>query len=324
MNSRHTHLPLNHTSAMTTTTESPVISRRYDFVLLFDVKDGNPNGDPDFANTPRFDQETRQGLVSDVALKRKIRDYVFTAKTASGAPEAGFDIFVLQGHSLESRQQMPFLVEGGIGKEKAKANDTKRADVDAARRWMCEHFFDIRAFGAVMSTTNFNCGQVRGPVQITFARSIDPISSTEHGITRVAYTKEEKKQGTSAQTEMGNKHTVAYGLYRAHGFVSPHLASGPNGTGFTEEDLTLLWNALENMFDLDRSAARGLMATRRLIIFEHASALGNAPAHKLFDAVHVERAGGADAAAAPRAFSDYNITINRAAIPAGVTVHERA
>lgn len=306
---------------MSTATTSPIVSRRYDFVVLFDVKDGNPNGDPDFANTPRFDHETLQGLVSDVALKRKIRDWVFAAKSTSGGIEAGCDIFVLQGHSLESRQKMPY--QESVGLDAAKGNKTDRSDIDRARAWMCEHFFDIRAFGAVMSTTEFNCGQVRGPVQITFARSIDPIASTEHGITRVAYTREEKRQGTSAQTEMGNKHTVAYGLYQAHGFISPQLAGGPNGTGFTEADLELLWMALDNMFELDRSAARGLMATRKVIIFEHESALGNAPAHRLFDAVKISRMPDGDSVKPPRAYTDYSVTIDRAMIPTGVTVHER-
>lgn len=307
---------------MTAAPQSPVITKRYDVVVLFDVKDGNPNGDPDFANMPRFDQETQQGLVSDVALKRKVRDYVYNAKSQSGEIERGYDVFVLQGHSLESRQRMPFDNLAEL-KGKQNANKTARNDIDRARRWMCDSFFDIRAFGAVMSTTDFNCGQVRGPVQITFARSVDPIASTEHGITRVAYTKEEKKTGTGAQTEMGNKHTVAYGLYRTHAFVSPHLAGGPNGTGFTEEDLDLLWTALDNMFELDRSAARGLMATRKVIIFEHDSPLGNAPAHRLFDAVKVERAATSDPAKPPRSFQDYVVTIDRERIPNGVTVHER-
>ena len=187
-------------------------------------------------------------------------------------------------------------------KDKANGNATERGDVDKARSWMCENFFDIRAFGAVMSTTDFNCGQVRGPVQITFARSIDRVLATEHGITRVAYTKEEKKQSTSAQTEMGNKHTVAYGLYRTHGFVNPSLADLPKGTGFGEMDLAVLWKALMNMFDLDRSASRGLMACRGLWVFKHESKLGNAPAHKLFELIKVSAKKEP-----PREFSDYQV-----------------
>src|SRR4051812_28330024 len=178
------------------------VSKRSDFVLLFDVKDGNPNGDPDMANTPRFDPETFQGLVSDVAIKRKVRDWVFAKKSESGQPAPGYDVFVLQGIALESRQRMPYDTLN----LKAAANKTSASDVTKARDWMCEHFFDVRAFGAVMSTTDFNCGQVRGPVQVTFARSLDRVLTMEHGITRVAYTREDKARGTTAQTEMGNKH----------------------------------------------------------------------------------------------------------------------
>lgn len=298
---------------------SPVIANRYDFVYLFDCKDGNPNGDPDMANTPRFDPETFHGIVTDVCLKRKIRDYVFTLRSQSGKPETGYDVFVLQGHSLESRQRMPYD-NLAVLKDKAKGNKTERADVEKARKWMCENFFDVRAFGAVMSTTDFNCGQVRGPVQITFARSIDRIMSTEHGITRVAYTTEEKTRSTAAQTEMGSKHTIAYALYCAHGFVSPHLAQPPNGTGFTETDLELLWQALLNMFDLDHSASRGLMACRGLWIFNHESKLGNAPAHTLFDRIIVEKKGGVES---PRDFGDYEILVKKEGLPANVNIIEK-
>lgn len=295
---------------------APVITHRYDFVYLFDVQDGNPNGDPDMANTPRFDPETFQGLVSDVCLKRKIRDYVYALKSQDGDIESGYDVFVLQGHSLESRQSMPYdHLETLRGK--ADGDKTPRDDVDEARAWMCQHFFDVRAFGAVMSTTKYRCGQVKGPVQITFARSIDRIFSTDHGITRVAYTQEAKKQSTSGETEMGSKHTVAYGLYQAHGFVSPQLAQPPKGTGFTEEDLDVLWQALVNMFDLDRSAARGLMACRGLYVFEHESALGNAPAHRLFDRVTAHRKPDIEA---PRSFRDYAVSIDDADMPRGVTL----
>jgi len=276
---------------------SRVIANRCDFIYLFDCTDGNPNGDPDMANTPRFDPETFQGLVSDVCLKRKVRDYVFALKSQEGKTEPGYDVFVLQGHSLESRQRMPY---DSLGDLKAEGSGTSRTDVERARDWMCKQFFDVRAFGAVMSTTEFNCGQVRGPVQITFARSIDRVLTAEHGITRVAYTTEKKQQSTTAQTEMGNKHTIAYGLYRAHGFVSPHLADPPRGTGFSEADLDLLWLALLNLFDLDHSASRGLMACRGLWVFKHESKLGNAPAHRLFDLITIEKRKDP-----PREFADY-------------------
>lgn len=297
------------------------ISKRIDILYLFDVKDGNPNGDPDFDNTPRFDPETMQGLVSDVCLKRKIRDYVYALKSQKGSIEKGYDIFVLQGESLESRQKMPYEhlkeLEG-----KAKGKDTKLSDVAMARNWMCENFFDVRAFGAVMSTTDFRCGQVRGPVQVTFSRSFDRVLTSDHGITRVAYTTEEKKQGTTAQTEMGHKHTVAYGLYGGHIFINPHLAVGKNGTGFTDEDLGVLKQALVNMFDLDHSAARGLMRARHAFAFEHDSVLGDAPSGKLFDLIDVKLKEGVET---PRSFSDYKITILdeiKANCPGKVTVSD--
>lgn len=297
---------------------STPIANRIDFLLLFDVKDGNPNGDPDFDNSPRFDPETFQGLVSDVCLKRKIREWVYAAKSQGGAIESGYDVFVLQGHSLESRQKMPYEHLAGLD-GKAKGAKTVRSDVEKAREWMCANFFDVRAFGAVMSTTDFNCGQVRGPVQLTFARSFDRVLSTEHGITRVAYTTEKKTSETSAQTEMGRKHTVAYGLYAAYGFITPAFAGGANGTGFSADDLDVLKKALVNMFDLDHSAARGLMRTRHVFAFEHASPLGNAQSGKLFDLVKVKRKEGVDS---PRGFEDYVITPLsdiKAACPDGVT-----
>jgi CRISPR-associated protein Csd2 len=283
---------------MTQVAASPVVANRYDFVFLFDCKDGNPNGDPDMANTPRFDPETFQGIVTDVCLKRKIRDYVFAAKTQDGKPEAGYDIFVLGGHSLESRQRMPYDNLAEL-KDKARDKNTEHGDIERAREWMCQNFFDVRAFGAVMSTTKFRCGQVRGPAQLTFARSMHRVLSTEHGITRVAYTTEEKTRSTSAQTEMGNKHTIAYGLYLGHGFINPFLAEQ---TGFTEEDLAILWQALGQMFDLDRSAARGLMACRGMWVFRHDSRLGNASAHRLFELVKITAKKEP-----PREFSDYEI-----------------
>lgn len=300
------------------------VSRRYDFVYLFDVRDGNPNGDPDFDNTPRFDPETFQGLVSDVCLKRKIRDYVFALKSQNGVPEKGYDIYVLQGPSLEDRQKRPYDNLAEL-KGKAKGKETDPNDIDAARAWMCRNFFDVRAFGAVMNTTEFRCGQVRGPVQLTFARSIDRVLSSEHTITRVAYTAEAKKASTSASTEIGHKHTVAYGLYRAYGFINPHFAAQ---TGFTQEDLEVLWKAMANMLGaFDASASRGLMAARHLFVFEHASALGEAPAHRLFDLIQVKkRTENGKEVETPRSYEDYivlGLEGIRSRLPASVTVTDK-
>jgi CRISPR-associated protein Csd2 len=245
------------------------IENRYDFVYLFDCQDGNPNGDPDSDNSPRFDPETFQGLVSDVCLKRKVRDYVRYAKTVDDAAESGYGIFVLSGNTLESNQRQPFEKWEGDDKPEAKGKDTKPTDIEKARDWMCRNFFDVRAFGAVMSTTEFNCGQVRGPVQITFARSIDRILPTEHTISRQAFTGEKDiKSGTGT---LGRKHTIPYGLYLAHGYINPVFAAK---TGFSEADLALLWKALANLFELDRSAARGTMSARGLYIFKHDCKLG--------------------------------------------------
>jgi CRISPR-associated protein Csd2 len=288
--------------------ESPIVTNRYDFVYLFDCQDGNPNGDPDFDNAPRFDPETFQGLVSDVCLKRKIRDYVALLKSANGSVEHGYRIFVMSGPTLESQQKMSY------DDLKIEPKTQDRNKIAEARAWMCQSFFDVRAFGAVMSTTDFNCGQVRGPVQITFARSIDRVFSTEHSITRVAYTKEEKAKSTTGSTEMGRKHTIAYGLYRAQGFVNAAFAAQ---TGFTEADLGVLWRALSNMFDMDRSAARGLMCARGLYIFKHSSTLGEAPAHKLFERVKVMPKPGIES---PRSFDDYTVTVDEAGLPTGVTL----
>lgn len=287
---------------------SETVQCRYDFVFLFDCQDGNPNGDPDYDNAPRFDPESFHGLVSDVCLKRKIRDYVALLKSANGAIESGYRIFVMSGPTLESQQKLPY------DDLKIEPKTKDRQKITQAREWMCQTFFDVRAFGAVMSTTDFNCGQVRGPVQITFSRSIDRIFSTEHGITRVAYTKEQKAAETTGSTEMGRKHTIAYGLYRAHGFVNAPFAAQ---TGFTEDDLAVLWRALGNMFDLDRSAARGLMSARGLFVFKHSSALGEAPAHKLFDRIKVEKKPGVES---PRSFADYTVAVDEAGLPAGVTL----
>lgn len=310
---------------MSHATADNIVSRRYDFVYLFDVRDGNPNGDPDFDNTPRFDPETFQGLVSDVCLKRKIRDYVFALKSQNGASEKGYEIYVLQGPSLEERQRMPYENLKEL-KDKAKGKDTDLNDVEAARDWMCMNFFDVRAFGAVMSTTQFRCGQVRGPVQLTFARSFDRVLSSEHAITRVAYTTEAKKaEKASGSGEIGHKHTVAYGLYRAHGFINPHLATQ---TGFTEEDLNVLWKAMANMLGaFDASASRGLMAARHLFVFEHASALGEAPAHKLFDLIQVKkRVENGKEVETPRSYEDYvvpGLEEIRSRLPAGVTLADK-
>lgn len=281
------------------------LENRYEFVLLFDVKDGNPNGDPDAGNLPRVDAETNDGLVSDVCLKRKVRNFVSLTK----AGEAGRDIYVAEKAVLTNQQKKAY---------EALGVEDKAENADPAKAWMCKNFFDVRAFGAVMSLKNYNCGQVRGPVQMTFARSVDSIVSAEHAITRmaVATEKEAEKQSGDNRT-MGRKFTVPYALYRENGFVNPYFA---DQTGFDGNDLELLWEALANMFDLDRSAARGLMATRRLIVFKHASKLGNAPAPALFDAVKIAKKEGVEV---PRDFSDYVVTIDRAAIPQGVEVIEK-
>ena len=282
------------------------LKNRYDFMLVFDVKDGNPNGDPDAGNLPRVDSETGEGLVTDVCLKRKVRNYVQLTKGA----EAGYDIFVKEKAVLNS------LVDDAYAELGIDANVKKPAkgeEIDKGRALMCKKFYDIRTFGAVMST-GANAGQVRGPVQLTFARSIDPIVTLEHSITRMAVTKVED---VDKERTMGRKNTVPYGLYVAYGFVSPALAAQ---TGFSEEDLDVLWTSLVNMFDQDHSAARGMMATQKLIVFKHASALGNAPSHKLFDVVKIVKKDGVTV---PRKFADYEVTIDQSAIPAGVEVIEK-
>ena len=267
------------------------LKNRYDFMLVFDVKDGNPNGDPDAGNLPRVDSETGEGLVTDVCLKRKVRNYVQLTK----GTEAGYDIFVKEKAVLNS------LVEDAYAELGIDANVKKPAkgeEIDKGRALMCKKFYDIRTFGAVMST-GANAGQVRGPVQLTFARSIDPIVTLEHSITRMAVTKVED---IDKERTMGRKNTVPYGLYVAYGFVSPALAAQ---TGFSEEDLETLWTALVNMFDQDHSAARGMMATQKLIIFKHDSALGNAPSHKLFDLIKIVKKKDV---VVPRKFTDYEVT----------------
>ena len=279
------------------------LKNRIDFVYIFDVQDGNPNGDPDAGNLPRVDAETGMGLVTDVCLKRKVRNYVQVAKQLAG----GYDIFIKEKAVLNA------LIDGAHEDESVKAAKDKTT---AARDVMCKKYYDVRAFGAVMSTGK-NAGQVRGPIQMTFARSVDPIAAAEHSITRmaVATEKEAEKQGGDNRT-MGRKATVPYGLYVCHGFISANLAQQ---TGFTAEDLELFFDALKNMFDVDRSAARGLMSAQRLIVFKHDSVLGNAPANKLFDLVKVERK---DKSITARSFTDYEVTINKDCLPKGVTIEE--
>ncbi|GAB6178764.1 type I-C CRISPR-associated protein Cas7/Csd2 [Desulfotomaculum defluvii] len=358
------------------------VQKRYDFVIFFDVKDGNPNGDPDAGNLPRIDAETGHGLVTDVCLKRKVRNYVglksgfipphdIYVKEKAVLGRAHVDAFNSIGITLgeETRVMIPdniredlqelILPEGVTIEEddenlllviaadadvkaikaelkeikpskeakkfiesnlkNVKARKPKSEEVEKGREWMCNRFYDIRTFGAVLSLKSApNCGQVRGPVQFTFARSVDPIVSLEHSITRmaVATEAEAEKQGGDNRT-MGRKFTVPYGLYRAHGFISAPLA---NQTGFSEDDLELLWEALENMFEHDRSAARGLMGTRKLFIFEHSSKMGDAPVQKLFDAITVKRK---DESKPARDFSDYLITVEKDKIPQGVILIER-
>lgn len=286
------------------------IKNRYDFVILFDVENGNPNGDPDSGNMPRIDPETGYGLVTDVCLKRKIRNYVETVKEG----ESGYRIYIKDNVPLNRSDREAYDY---LGIEPAKVADAKKKKENLdleIRDFMCGNFYDIRTFGAVMTTfvkDKLNCGQVRGPVQLSFAKSVDPIMPQEVTITRVAITTEAdaEKKGT----EMGRKYIVPYALYRAEGYVSANLAR--KTTGFSEEDLELLWQAIMNMFEVDHAAARGKMATRELIVFKHDSELGNAPAYKLFDLVKAEHREGVDT---PRAYSDYNVSVDEAALPSGV------
>ena len=277
------------------------IKNKIDFLYIFDVQDGNPNGDPDAGNLPRVDAETGMGLVTDVCLKRKVRNYVQVAKELT----SGYDIFIKEkailNNSIDAAHEEECVV-------------TAADRTMAARDVMCKKFYDVRTFGAVMSTGK-NAGQVRGPIQLTFARSVDPIMTSEHSITRmaVATEKEAEKQGGNNRT-MGRKATIPYGLYVCHGFISANLAKQ---TGFSEDDLQLFWEALKNMFDVDRSAARGLMSAQKLIVFQHNSMLGNAPANKLFDRVKIEKT-----TEIPRSFSDYCVTIDRDNLPEGVEIIE--
>ncbi len=311
---------------------SESIKNRYEFVILFDVETGNPNGDPDAGNMPRIDPETGLGLVTDVCLKRKIRNYVETVKEDA----TGYRIYVKDSVPLnrsDAEAGAPFSIQEKLeGIQKASSTEAKNIgrklkqddpEIDIKLRdWMCANFFDIRTFGAVMTTfvkAALNCGQVRGPVQLGFARSVEPIVPQEVTITRVAITTEadaEKKN-----TEMGRKYIVPYGLYRCEGYISANLAR--KTTGFSEDDLALLWEAILNMFENDHSAARGKMAVRELIVFRHDSELGCAPAWKLFDAVKVARVHPDDPAPA-RSYQDYQVTVDEAALPAGVACQRLA
>ena len=290
---------------------SDPIKNRYEFVVLFDVENGNPNGDPDAGNMPRVDPETGYGLVTDVCLKRKIRNFVEIVKEG----EAGYRIYIKDGVPLNTSDKEACAY---VGADPDKLKEAKKKDEhldEKIRDFMCRNFYDIRTFGAVMTTFTkgaLNCGQVRGPVQLGFARSVDPILPQEVTITRVAITTEadaEKKN-----TEMGRKYIVPYGLYRAEGYVSANLAR--KTTGFSEEDLNLLWTAILNMFENDHSAAQGKMAVRELIVFKHDTELGCAPAHKLFELVNAEHKDGVTA---PRSYGDYTVTVDEAHLPAGVT-----
>ena len=282
------------------------VSNRYEFVLLFDVKDGNPNGDPDAGNLPRIDPETGNGLVTDVCLKRKVRNYVGLVKEE----EPPFEIYVKEKAVLNRAHERAY--KAFELKPESKKLPKAVEDAKKVTGWMCKNFYDIRTFGAVMST-EVNAGQVRGPVQFGFARSVDRIFTGEHSITRMSVTKEADLE---KERTMGRKFTIPYGLYEVHGFISAPLAKQ---TGFSEEDLDLFWSALTNMFDHDRSAARGEMATRKLIVFKHDSELGNAPAHRLFELVAIKRK---DDSRPPRAFSDYEVAIDKSGVLEGVEIVE--
>ena len=287
-----------------------IIKNRYDFVVLFDVENGNPNGDPDAGNMPRIDQETGHGLVTDVCLKRKIRNYV----EAACEGKEGFRIYVKDRVPLERSNKEAFTY---LGVSDAEAKDIKKKDPDAdlkIRDFMCRNFFDIRTFGAVMTTftkAGLNCGQVRGPVQLGFARSIDQIMTQEVTITRVTKAKEDDNM------PMGRKYIVPYALYRVEGHVSANLAR--KTTGFSEDDLELLWKAVINMFEVDRSAARGNMAVRKLVVFKHDSELGNAPAYQLFDRINIQRRDMENPA---RSYNDYEVRVDKETMPSGVTCTE--
>ncbi|HEY1601361.1 MAG TPA: type I-C CRISPR-associated protein Cas7/Csd2 [Pirellulales bacterium] len=299
---------------MPTATASGIV-HRYEFVLLFDVINGNPNGDPDAGNAPRIDPETGHGLVSDVCLKRKVRNFISLVQSdANGSPSSGFDIYVKEKAVLNNQHQRAY--DALKLDPKAKTEKGKPTNEERARGWMCQTFFDIRMFGAVMST-GVNAGQVRGPVQFAFSRSVDPIVPLEQSITRMAVTtEEESKNQDGGNRTMGRKEIIPYGLYVAHGFISPQLAAQ---TGFNVDDLQLLARALDGMFEYDRSAARGEMSTRGLWFFKHESPLGNARASQLFELVEIRRR---DDAKPPRQFRDYEVTVHRERLPKGVSLLE--
>lgn len=273
------------------------LKNRYDFIYLFDVKDGNPNGDPDAGNMPRIDAETGEGLISDVCLKRKVRNYVTVVKGC----EAPYDIFIKEGSVLND------TINKTAGETKTKED---------ARKAMCDRYFDVRTFGAVMTTGKKNAGQVRGPIQLTFSRSISPIVTAEHTITRMAVTdaKESDANEMGTRQTMGRKYTIPYALYQVQGFVSANLAKQ---TGFSEKDLQLFWDALKNMFDIDHSAARGTMCPRKLIVFKHDTELGCAPSYQLFDLVKVTQK---DLTKPARSFNDYEVDVDKEQCPSGVTI----
>lgn len=310
-------------TAMTTQSESttaPAFSgpahldpnRRHDVVLLFDVTDGNPNGDPDAGNLPRVDPETMHGLVTDVAIKRKVRDWI----DATRGEQERYKIYVQQGIYLSDKQQRAYTARD------LKPGSKQGKDHSVAQTWMCENFFDVRCFGAVMGVTDFKAGQVRGPVQFTFARSADPIVPLDVSIARVALTnaKEERQAASSDDEEgsthgtLGRKSLIPYGLYRSYGFVNPHFGKR---TGFDSDDLAALWESLERMWDLDRSASRGLTACRGLYVFSHDSPLGNVAAHRLFDRVGIERTSNGTP---PRSFKDYQVRVDDSDMPSGVSL----
>ncbi len=285
------------------------MQNRYDFIYLFDVKDGNPNGDPDAGNLPRIDAETGQGLVTDVCIKRKVRNYVGLVH----GEQPPYEIYVKEKAVLNNQHKRAY--EELKLKSEAKKLPKKQEDAQNLTRWMCQNFFDIRTFGAVM-TTEINCGQVRGPIQFGMARSVDPIVASEHAVTRCAVTNEKDLE---KERTIGRKFTVPYGLYRIHGYINPHLATQ---TTFNEngDDLTLFWNALIQMFENDRSAARGEMSPQALIVFKHESALGNAPANKLFERVTISRS---DTSTPARSFSDYVVSVDDANLPEGISIERK-
>ena len=286
---------------------SEIIKNRYEFVVLFDVENGNPNGDPDAGNMPRIDAETGYGLVTDVCLKRKIRNYIEIVKDG----QKGFEIYIKDGVPLNTSDRRAYKE---LDIDEKKASESKGEKDELIKAYMCSNFYDIRTFGAVMTTfvkAKLNCGQVRGPVQLGFARSIDPIVSQEIGITRVAITTEEDAK--KKETEMGRKHIVPYGLYKVEGYISANLAR--KSTKFSEDDLEILWESIINMFEHDHSAARGKMAVRELILFEHECELGNAPSHKLFDLINIKRK---DHLKPARNYQDYKVEIDESNIPEGV------